>query len=354
MKKMGITAGIVVIVLGFAGYFGFQYMISQPMYQPGDVRKQIDSLVRSEIREKDGSTWEVEEGIRLHHFERGNGRNVLVIHGGPGFPVSEPFPGFRELENRFRFVYYDQRGCGKSTRPIQSFSSSNFYENGKILEKKLGLTAQLADIERIRRHLEEDRLILVGHSFGAFIASLYAAEFPERVEGMVLIAPADVLILPQESGGLYEEVGNLLPQHMQNDYQDYMKRYFDFSTVFEKSESDLVQLNAEFFRFYEAALKSSGISYTEANSGENGGWMVQAMYFSMGRKHDYRDALRRVSAPVLVIHGENDIQTEDVSKHYADLFPQSKFEIIRNASHFPFAEQPKSFSQTVSSFLNSL
>ena len=41
-----------------------------------------------------------------------------------------------------------------------------------------------ATIERIRRILGRDRLTLVGHSFGAFLAAMYAAEFPDRVEAL--------------------------------------------------------------------------------------------------------------------------------------------------------------------------
>jgi proline iminopeptidase len=45
------------------------------------------------------------------------------------------------------------------------------------------------------------KLMLVGHSFGGFLASLYAAEFPQHVKALILIAPADVLVFPQEGKG---------------------------------------------------------------------------------------------------------------------------------------------------------
>jgi len=53
------------------------------------------------------------------------------------------------------------------------------------LDQTLGLGAQIADIERIRQILGEDKLILVGHSWGGFLASLYAAEFPEHVTALI-------------------------------------------------------------------------------------------------------------------------------------------------------------------------
>ena len=84
----------------------------------------------------------------------------------------------------------------------------------------------------------------------------------------------------------------------------------------------------------------------------NGGWMVQAMFFSMGMKHDYRAALKSVNVPVLVIHGEKDLQPEKASRMYADLFPNSQFRVIPNAGHFSFNDQPDTFAQMVSEFLS--
>ena len=84
---------------------------------------------------------------------------MLILHGGPGLPYSEPWPGLEPLTDVYRFHYYAQRGCGQSTRPVDTFSSKNSYENMQTLEQALGLGAHLADIERIRHILGEDRLI---------------------------------------------------------------------------------------------------------------------------------------------------------------------------------------------------
>jgi len=128
--------------------------------------------------------------IELAHFAVGEGRNVLIIHGGPGRPFRQPISGLESLTGEFQFHYYDQRGCGKSTRPIDRFELANMYENMMELDRTLGLGTQIADIERIRQILGDDKLILIGYSWGGFLASLYAAEFPEHVEALILVAPA--------------------------------------------------------------------------------------------------------------------------------------------------------------------
>jgi proline iminopeptidase len=303
----------------------------------------------------DQSYWQVENDIKLYHFSEGTGKNVLILHGGPGYPIRKPWAGLKPLVANYKFNYYDQRGCGKSTRPIDRFSSPNFYANMKTLDKTLGLGAQIADVERIRQILGEEKLVLIGHSFGGFLASLYAAEFPERVKALVLVAPASVLVLPYKEADMFEQVGNLLPANLKNDYADFRRRYFDFSHIFTKSEADLVALNSEFPKYYGAALRARNLSLPVGSGvNENGGWMTYAMYMSMGKRHDYRQALKSVKAPVLVVRGEVDLQPEKLDRLYAECFPNSSFEVVKGAGHFMYDEQPQAFAQIVEKFLNGL
>jgi proline iminopeptidase len=298
---------------------------------------------------ENSAMWRVEADIDLFHFARGEGRNVLIVHGGPGAPYAAPWTGLEPLTGSYRFHYYDQRGCGQSTRPIDNFASTNYYENMTTLDQTLGLGAQIADIERIRQLLGNEKLILIGHSWGGFLAALYAAEFPDHVDALILVSPADVLVMPQSSGGLFELVKQRLPAKQQADFEAFLQQYLDFGDIFAKSEEDLVALNQEFGHYYQAALGTP-----LPQQGQLGGWMVQAMYFSMGQRHDYRPALKAVTAPVLVIHGAADLQPEETSRLYVETLPNAQFRVIDKAGHFAFLEQPQDFGRTVSEFLAGL
>lgn len=357
MKRIVLIAVAVVVVLAVVGAIVVWNQMQSPLYQPGMVAagKNLRAPLAPPPQSDDKDFWMVESDIKLYHFSQGLGQNVLIIHGGPGYPITQPLPGLAPLTDRYRFYYYDQRGCGKSSRPIDTFASSNYYQNMQTLDRALGLGAQIADIERIRQIIGEDKLILVGHSFGGFLASLYAAEFPEHVKSLILVAPAETLVMPPPSGGLFEQVKPLLPEDMRPEYDAYLKRYLDYGSIFGKSESELASLNAEFARYYAAALSRKGYAVpVETQPAAGGGWMVPAMYLSMGLRHDYRSALKRVSAPVLVIHGENDLQPEQASRMYAEAFPNAEFQVIKNASHFSFSEQPQEFAQVVGRFLGGL
>jgi proline iminopeptidase len=251
------------------------------------------------------------------------------------------------LTRTYHFYYYDQRGSGNSTRPFDRFASSNYVENMTGLERTLGIGAQLADIERIRRILGQDKLILVGHSWGGLLAALYAAEFPDHVQALILVSPADALVMPQEGGGLFEQVRRRLPADQRAAYDDWYRGYMDFGGLFAKSENDLAQLNTEFGEFYRQVSDSP-----MRGQGKPGGWMVWAMYLSMGTRHDWRDALKAIRAPTLVIHGRKDLQPEQASRVYAASIPNAQFQIIENAAHFSFEQNPTTFASVVENFLN--
>ncbi|MGB0389364.1 MAG: alpha/beta fold hydrolase [Ardenticatenaceae bacterium] len=351
MKK-GIIIGASTLLglVGMGALFLWRNMF-KPLYEPGMVRAgtNLGAPLAPPAQSNDCQFWNVERDVRLWHFSEGEGRNVLIVHGGPGFPYTTPWLGLAGLTNEYQFHYYDQRGCGQSTRPFDRFSS-NYYQNMTTLERTLGIGAQVADMERIRQILGEEKLIIIGHSFGAFLASLYATEFPDHVEALVLLSPADVLVMPQKEGqGLFEEVRKRLPEEMQEEYAAYLKDYLDFQNIFSKSEADLIALNQEFVKYYQAAIETSLLEQAKA-----GGWMVFAMYFSMGQRHDYTNALQDVKTPVLVIHGADDLQTAEASRAYADAFPNAKFEIIENTGHSSFTDQPEAFLNVVAEFLSEL
>ena len=346
--SVAIFLGLIVILGVFAWYW-----MGGPMYRPGGLH--ASALLEPPPQPAGGDYWVMAPNVRLYHYADGSGPDVLVVHGGPGYPIHKPPAGLRALDSQYRFEYYDQRGCGKSSRPVDRLGSGNFYQNMQALDAALGLGAQVSDIERIRRILHDDKLILLGHSFGGFLAAMYAAEFPEHVKGLILVAPATVLVMPQKAGGLFEEVRASLPAGKRAAFGAFLNQYLDFHHVFDMSEAELAAMNVEFARYYETAAAAHGMTLPSmADTQDAGGWMVQAMYLSMGRWHDYREALRKVTAPVLVIHGARDLQTEAESRAYAQCFPHARFVVIPDAGHFPFAGQPDEFASAAGQFLREL
>ncbi|HEV8377325.1 MAG TPA: alpha/beta hydrolase [Tepidisphaeraceae bacterium] len=352
-----LIAGItVLVILVLAGFLFWQFM-SAPLYTPGMVRagKNLRAPLDPPMPAGDASYWQVEDDIRLFFTTQGQGRPILVVHGGPGYPVHGPLVGLESLTSTYKLFCYDQRGCGKSTKPFDRFASKNYYSNMKDLERTLGIGAQVADIERIRRILGQEKLILMGHSFGGFLATMYASEFPDHVEALVLVAPAGVLLMPDQEAGFFEEIRKRLPSDRHAEYDQFVKEYLDFGSIFSKSEIELAGMNRRVGEYFLTASGREGEVGQPKVPEDNGGWVVQALYFSMGKQHDYRPALKTVKVPALIVLGEGDVIPEHGSRMYADYLPNSRLHVMKNGrtrgGHFPFSEQPEEFARVVGDFL---
>jgi len=354
MKKYVRVLLIVLAVIAVVGGCFVWYRMTGPLYQPGMVRsgKNLRAPLDPPPQPGPAGFWQVEPDVRLHYFTSGEGEPVLVVHGGPGYPHVKPWSGLELLADRHRFYYYDQRGSGESTRLFDRFSSTNAWENMRALDRGLGLGAQIADIERIRRILGVGKLTLVGHSFGGFLAALYAAEFPDRVRSLVLVSPAEMLVMPPENGGLFPLVRQRLAESKRAEFDAFLKEYLDFRGVFAKDEAGLVAQNSRMGGYYLAAYPTPAtMKEGRVRQGRPGGWMVWAAYLGMGQHHDYRGAMKSTAFPVEILHGADDLQSEKASRIYLDIYPQARFETIVGAAHFAFEEQPGEFARRVRSFL---
>ena len=355
VKRVLISVGIIAVVIAIAVGYMF-WKMGQPIYTFGSVNAAFN--LRSPLEppeQSDPTLWLVEPDITLHYDVYGKSRPVIIVHGGPAIPYANAWKGLKPLEDQYAFYYYHQRGAGDSTRPIDKFESKNYPKNVAELEQILGIGAQIADIERIRQILGEDKLLLIGHSFGGFIASLYAAEFPNMVEKLVLVAPAGMLTPPKKSSNIFDEVRATLSETDHVKYDSLMKEYFNFGSIFSKSDSELVDLHTEVGRYL---LKGMGYDVSKMVPPPTpGGWSVFAVYFSTGKSPDYRDAVRHITAPTLIIHGDDDDISLNGSRQYEEFIPNAKFVSIgcpdgsTVSGHFIFDDCPDQFATTIMSFL---
>ena len=109
----------------------------------------------------------------IHWEESGNssGHPVIVLHGGPGGGSQPMYRRYFEPQ-KYRIIQFDQRGCGKST-PHAELKDNN-------------TMASVSDIEKLREHLEIEKWIVFGGSWGSTLSLIYAETYPERVEALIL------------------------------------------------------------------------------------------------------------------------------------------------------------------------
>ena len=355
-KIVLIGIGCLVVVIAIAAVYMF-WQMGQPLYRFGSVSTAENLRGPLDPPEQtDSSVWRVESDISLHFEVYGKGRPIVIVHGGPGIPYLKAWKGLKSLEEHYAFYYYHQRGAGASTRPIDRFESKNYPKNMAELEQTLGIGAQIADIERIRRILKEEKLLLIGHSFGGFIAALYAAEFPEQVEKLILIAPAGMLTPPQKGNNIFDAVRDRIPEKERPNYDWLVKEYFNFGDIFSKSEDDLMKLHSQIGHYL---LMGMGYDLsTMLATPDPGGWSSFAVYFSTGKSPDFRDAVGHITAPTLILHGDDDDISLNGSRKYEEFIPNAKFisigcpDATSVSGHFIYDDCPDQFAAAVREFLD--
>ncbi len=130
-----------------------------------------------------------------------HGRPALYLHGGPGSGLGPGGYRRRHDPDRYLIVGLDQRGCGRS-RPLitDSLDSLSLNTTQTLIE----------DIEALREHLNIERWLVSGVSWGSTLALAYALEHPQRVTELVLTAVSTTS--RQEIDWLTEDMGRVFPE----------------------------------------------------------------------------------------------------------------------------------------------
>lgn len=132
----------------------------------------ILSLTYSSISSAQELSIMTSDTVRLYVNVKGDGIPCLFIHGGPGQGSNywEKLAG-DICERHFKMIYLDQRGCGRSTSPL-----NNDYS----------IKRMIMDFEEVRKVLNIDQWLIMGHSFGGILQTYYAKVYPENIKGMLM------------------------------------------------------------------------------------------------------------------------------------------------------------------------
>lgn len=144
----------------------------------------------------------VSDEHEIYYEECGNpeGKPAVFVHGGPGGGCDAKVRGFFDPQS-YRIILFDQRGCGRS-RPHASLVDNTTWH-------------LVADMEQLREHLEIDRWLVFGGSWGSTLGLAYAQTHPTRVTEIVL---RGIFMLTQFELQWFYQSGTsaLFPDHYEN------------------------------------------------------------------------------------------------------------------------------------------
>ncbi|MEZ5832831.1 MAG: proline iminopeptidase-family hydrolase [Dongiaceae bacterium] len=268
-----------------------------------------------------GRVWWRMDGVR--HL-RSTRAPLIAIHGGPGGSHDYLLPLTKLSEER-TIILYDQLDCGESDKPNDpaNWTVDRF----------------VAEVDALRRALEIERCILLGHSWGGLIAVEYAARGAPGLEGAIFasalistprwvadnaahraVLPIDVQITLDR----HEQAGTTSSPDYQAALGVLMKRHFC------RMDTEPAEI-ARLFRNMNGKLYRTLWGEVE--------------FACTGTLSDYDGSalLPRIGVPSLFVCGEFDESTSMANRDFASLTPNSKVSIIPGASHMPMFENPTAF-----------
>lgn len=268
-------------------------------------------------------------GTKLFWEGHGAGRPMLLMHGGPGLDHTYFRPWLDALGETVRLIYYDQRETGRSARTTSLEGDT--------------LRTLVDDADALRAHLDLNRFILFGHSFGGCLALAYALQYGERLDGLILCAtPPNLDHVPAALESVTARASPAQKAVM--------------STLFSKPTEDDAALKDAwtvllplYFAHYQPEFGEAMLGRMRCSATAWNHLGRLAADLSANAKH------LSISCPVLLLEGAADWFTpeEQVNRLTAAL-PQAKLSRFDHSGHFPFAEEKDRFIAIVRAWLMAL
>lgn len=171
-------------------------------------------------------------------------------------------------------------------------------------------------------------LVLVGFTLGACIALQYGLDYPDEVQGLVLMTVA------------------MRPKQRQPGSLDFRLRAAEEPAIYEQWIASM----REAMRFVEPKLREQLIAcHRQVGPRSQHDDLVVIDRF------DVRDRIGSLTPPLLLIRGVDDaLSPEAYEREIHEAAPGSQYIALREAGHFPMAEQPAAVNQAIQAFLDTL
>lgn len=267
-------------------------------------------------------------GTELYYEIAGEGKTVLTMHGGPGIgDHGDNKKMFTRLEDEFKFVYYDQRGNGKSMH-----NDPSTYTHDVFVE----------DADQLRQALDLGTVALSGGSYGGILALEYALKYPGQISHMVLRGTAASFELQQAAftNALASDLPGVNAEMLENLFYGRMKDDDDLRDHFAKiyplySKTYTPEKGKELFARKKFWAATHNAFFSEAFP-----------------NYDIRDRLHEITVPTLILAGRHDwITPLKFAQELADNIPSAELIIFENAGHSIHSDEPDKFYSVTREFL---
>ncbi|MGV1905966.1 proline iminopeptidase-family hydrolase [Agrobacterium cavarae] len=276
------------------------------------------------------------QGYRVVAYVFGDGpETVLCLNGGPGLPCDYLREAHSCLIDRgFRVVAFDQLGTGASERPEDKglWTIERYVEETEAVRQKLGL----------------GRVHLLGHSWGGWLAIDYTLTFPDAVKSLILAdTVADMPHLASELERLRAALGSETVAMMQAHEAAGSYDHPEYLAAITLLNYRHVCRLSEWPAPVNQSLQDWNMEPYMAMQGPN-----EFLYTGNMKDWNRIPDLPKIKAPVLIVVGEHDELTPACALRMKNALPDgARINVVRNASHMPFYENPEGYYPPLLSFL---
>ena len=262
-------------------------------------------------------------GAKLHSEAYGHPDSSIIvcIHGGPGGDYRYML-NLKELADYgYRVVFYDQIGSGLSQRfPKSSYTSLGMGALDLIYDELSGVIAHY------RTHPNQ-KVFLLGHSWGAMLATAYAGKYPNAIQGLTI----------QEPGGLkWDDVISFLANSQSFSMTGEISNnvtYLDQFITGKESQHEILD--------YKRAMMVSRNDITGDNDTEPGsfwrlGAVMNSSLLEIGMKYqpDFSEGISNFNIPVLFFYSElNKAYPDDFAMKISSVFKQVELYKVPGTGH---------------------
>ena len=279
-------------------------------------------------------------GIRMHYAQAGHGPQLIVmLHGFPECWWSwryqlALFRDTPELAERYTVVAPDLRGYNETDRPSWGYE----------------LDVLVQDVVELLRALGHRKAIIAGHDWGGNIAWSLAIARPELVERLIALnIPHPALFA--------EAIGTNWRQMLRSWYILFFQLpwlpeaairangYQLIEEVFRGTAIDKTRFTDDDIRIFKSAIAAPGAATAALN--------YYRALLQQGTRGMFHGTRMRVSAPTLMVWGENDVALGKELTYGTDRFvPDLHIHYIPNCSHWVQQERPDEVNRYLVEFLS--
>ena len=269
---------------------------------------------------------ETADGPAIHYRDEGNpdGEILVLVHGNNG-SLHNWEPLVEELGDEYRLISLTLPGHGLTgPSPDHDYSYAAFAKA----------------IDRLTDALALDRFTIVGNSMGGWISWRYTLDNPEAIAALILIDASGAPLPPNEPEPEYP-LAYRLAKHAP---VRFLMKHFTPRSIVAQSAYDYVAVDeimddAMVDRYWELLRYPGNRAAAVAR-------------LTTDREQRYADRLPEITAPTLIIWGEEDAPTPVAMAHVFDeRIPRSDLVIYQGIGHLPMEEAPTRTALDIDAFL---